>query len=93
MQTKFLFYAFSELIKHAEIKSFIRYGHITVLYPQQMSPQDVSEKTDTASTPSSALSIKSSGNAFDFTTGESGADNLFGDESDADDLFSSKKPL
>ncbi|KAG8192513.1 hypothetical protein JTE90_018033 [Oedothorax gibbosus] len=89
-----------------ETKSFMKIGQalpgltstkskdsISESNKEKTSPQDISEKTDTASTPSSALSIKSSGNAFDFTTGESGADNLFRDESDADDLFSSKKPL
>ncbi|XP_054720305.1 WASH complex subunit 2-like isoform X2 [Uloborus diversus] len=53
--------------------------------------QDLSEKAESSSTPSSAPSTKPSGNAFDFATGDSNADSLFGDESDADDLFTKKK--
>ncbi|GIX90607.1 WASH complex subunit 2C [Caerostris extrusa] len=48
-------------------------------------------KADSSSTPSSAPSTKPSGNAFDFMTGAGNSDSLFGDESDADDLFSTKK--
>lgn len=65
------------------------------LYPKfyfQAGSQDSSEKADTLSTPSSAPSTKPSGNAFDFVTGGGGnSDSLFGDDSDGDDLFSSKK--
>ncbi|GBN56224.1 WASH complex subunit 2 [Araneus ventricosus] len=51
--------------------------------------QSPSDKADSSSTPSSAPSTKPSGNAFDFMGG--GGNSLFGDESDADDLFSTKK--
>lgn len=64
------------------------------LYPKflfQAGSQDSSEKADTLSTPSSAPSTKPSGNAFDFVTGSGNSDSLFGDDSDGDDLFSSKK--
>nr|XP_042907354.1 WASH complex subunit 2 [Parasteatoda tepidariorum] len=51
------------------------------------------DKADSSSTPSSAPSVKPSGNAFDFGTGSGNADALFGDDSDGDDLFSSKKTI
>ncbi|CAL1295023.1 unnamed protein product [Larinioides sclopetarius] len=55
------------------------------------SKQSPSDKADSSSTPSSAPSMKPSGNAFDFMGGGGNSDSLFGDESDADDLFSTKK--
>ncbi|XP_055942367.1 WASH complex subunit 2-like isoform X2 [Argiope bruennichi] len=53
--------------------------------------QSPSDKADSSSTPSSAPSTKPSGNAFDFMGGGGNSDSLFGDESDADDLFTTKK--
>ncbi|GIX74420.1 WASH complex subunit 2C [Caerostris darwini] len=57
----------------------------------KITKQSPSDKADSSSTPSSAPSTKPSGNAFDFMTGAGNSDSLFGDESDADDLFSTKK--
>ncbi|GFS65320.1 WASH complex subunit 2C [Trichonephila clavipes] len=62
----------------------------SVAKENKISKQNSSEKADSSSTPSSAPSTKPSGNAFDFMGGGN-SDSLFGDESDGDDLFSSKK--
>lgn len=62
----------------------------SVAKENKISKQNSSEKADSSSTPSSAPSTKPSGNAFDFMAGGN-SDSLFGDESDGDDLFFSKK--